>query len=79
MHLVMFGEYFPFADKLTWLYNFTPVNTLGLGVQPGSQPQAFDLDRLRIAFTNICYESVVPQVIRRQVNQLAAEGAIRTY
>lgn len=73
MHLVMFGEYFPFADKLTWLYNFTPVNTLGLGVQPGSQPRAFDLDRLRIA-PNICYESVVPQVIRRQVNQLAAEG-----
>ena len=73
MHLVMFGEYFPFADKLSWLYNFTPVNTLGLGVQSGSQPRAFDLDRLRIA-PNICYESVVPQVIRRQVNRLAAEG-----
>ena len=42
-------------------------------MQPGSQPRAFDLDRLRIA-PNICYESVVPQVIRRQVNRLAAEG-----
>jgi len=72
-HLVMFGEYFPLADHLTWLYDFTPVNTLGLGLQAGDEPVAFDLKKLRAA-PNICFESVVPQVIRYQVTTLTAQG-----
>ncbi len=73
IHLVMFGEYFPFADKLQVLYQFTPVNTLSIGLQAGTKPVAFDLNGLCLA-PNICYESVVPQVIRRQVNELKAAG-----
>ncbi len=73
IHLVMFGEYFPFADKLRVLYQFTPVNTLNIGLQAGTEPVAFQLNGLRLA-PNICYESVVPQVIRRQVNELTAKG-----
>ena len=73
IHLVMFGEYFPFADKLRVLYQFTPVNTLSIGLQAGTEPVAFQLNGLCLA-PNICYESVVPQVIRRQVNELTEKG-----
>lgn len=74
IHLVMFGEYFPFADKLRFLYQFTPVNTLNIGLQAGEKPVAFQLNGLCLA-PNICFESVIPQVIRRQVNELAAAGS----
>lgn len=73
IHLVMFGEYFPFAKELRVLYQFTPVNTLNIGLEAGEEPVAFQLNGLCLA-PNICYESVVPQVIRRQVNELAAKG-----
>jgi len=73
IHLVMFGEYFPFADKLRFLYQFTPVNTLSIGLQAGTKPVAFQLNGLCLA-PNICFESVIPQVIRRQVNELSAAG-----
>ncbi|MHB8903001.1 MAG: apolipoprotein N-acyltransferase, partial [Thermoguttaceae bacterium] len=73
IHLVMFGEYFPFADTLKFLYRFTPVNTLNIGLQAGTRPVAFELNGLCLA-PNICFESVIPQVIRRQVNELAADG-----
>jgi apolipoprotein N-acyltransferase len=74
MHLVMFGEYVPLARTFPWLQRLTP---LPVSVTPGAQPAAFDLrwggSVCRIA-PNICYESVLPQVIRGQVNRLAAEG-----
>lgn len=70
MHLVMFGEYVPFADQLPWLQQLTP---LPVSAVPGKAPAAFDLGGVRIS-PNICYESVLSQVIRRQVNALAAEG-----
>lgn len=73
MHLVMFGEYFPFSKELRVLYQFTPVNTLNIGLEAGEKPVAFQLNGLCLA-PNICYESVVPQVIRRQVNELTAKG-----
>ena len=73
IHLVMFGEYFPFADTLRFLYQFTPVNTLNIGLQRGTKPAAFELNGLCLT-PNICFESVIPQVIRRQVNELAAAG-----
>ncbi len=75
MHLVMFGEYVPFAEIAPWLERFSPI---GRSQTPGRAPAAFDLPTpdhgsLRIA-PNICFESVLPQVIRRQVNVLAAQG-----
>ena len=73
VHLVMFGEYFPFAKELRVLYQFTPVNTLNIGLEAGEEPVAFQLNGLCLA-PNICYESVVPQVIRHQVNELTAQG-----
>ncbi len=73
MHLVAFGEYIPFAEELSWLVRLTPLNTLGLIVDPGEEPAAFEVGGLRIA-PNICYESVMPHVIRRQVNTLAQKG-----
>ena len=73
MHLVVFGEYVPFADELSWLVELTPLSTLPINADAGSEPTAFELNGLRIA-PNICYESVLPQVIRRQVNTLARQG-----
>jgi len=72
MHLVVFGEYVPFADRLAWLVRLTPLSALG-GARAGTEPAAFQLDGLRLS-PNICYESVVPHLIRRQVNALARRG-----
>ena len=73
MHLVAFGEYVPFADRLAWLVRLTPLSTLGSGASAGTEPAAFPLHRLRLS-PNICYESVIPHLIRRQVNALARRG-----
>ena len=70
MQLVIFGEYVPLAKRFPWLQRLTP---LPVSATAGDQPAAFDLDGVRIA-PNICYESVLPHVIRKQVNVLAAEG-----
>jgi apolipoprotein N-acyltransferase len=70
MHLVLFGEYVPFAKTFPWLYRFTP---LAGGLTAGTRPAAFDAAGLRIA-PNICYETILPHVIRRQVNDLDRQG-----
>jgi apolipoprotein N-acyltransferase len=70
IHLVMFGEYVPFARRFPWLQRFTPLPS---SLSAGWRPEAFELGSLRIA-PNICYETVLPHVIRRQVTALAAEG-----
>ena len=70
MHLVMFGEYVPFAQYFPWLQRLTP---LPESATPGDKPAAFELSGIRIS-PNICYESVMPHVICRQINALAAEG-----
>ncbi|NQU25193.1 MAG: apolipoprotein N-acyltransferase [Candidatus Nealsonbacteria bacterium] len=66
MHLVLLGEYVPLADRWPWLYEMTPLNR---GLTPGQEPVSLALDGLRIS-PNICYETVVPHVIRRQVKDL---------
>jgi apolipoprotein N-acyltransferase len=70
MHLVMFGEYVPFADWWPWLQRLTPLPNSAV---PGRKPMAWRLGGIRFA-PNICYESVLPHVIRGQINQLATEG-----
>lgn len=70
MHLVMFGEYVPFADRFPWLQGLTP---LPISITPGERPAAFEINDVRIA-PNICFETVLPHVIRRQINDLTAEG-----
>ncbi len=70
-HLVLFGEYVPFANLLPWIQPLTP---LPVSLNSGQGPVAFELNGVRLA-ANICYESVLPHVIRRQVNRLAAEKA----
>ena len=75
IHLVMFGEYVPLADRFPWLQRLTP---LPISATAGERSESFDLawgDGRTCRFApNICYESVFSHVIRRQVNQLAAEG-----
>lgn len=72
-HLVMFGEYVPLTGWFPWLRELKPVNSLNLTLDPGEHPAAFEVGPLRVA-PNICYESVLPHVIRRQLNVLAQAG-----
>jgi apolipoprotein N-acyltransferase len=68
MHLVLMGEYVPFTDTIPWLKKLTPITGLAI---PGEQPQAL----ATAGFTfcpNICYETVVPHLIRQQVTTLTA-------
>jgi len=70
MHPVMFGEYIPFADSFPWLYQITPM-TGGLSI--GDGPKAFQVGGLAMS-PSICFESVVPQLIRQQVVELKHRG-----
>lgn len=64
MHRVMFGEYIPFADWFPFLYSITPLTG---GIVAGEAPAALRLDDVYCFSPNICYETVIPHVIRRQV------------
>jgi apolipoprotein N-acyltransferase len=67
MHRVMFGEYIPFADAIPFLYRITPLTG---GIVAGEQPAALHLDEKYCFSPNICYETAIPHVIRRQVATL---------
>lgn len=68
-HLVIFGEYIPFAGYVSWLNN-TPIGT---GVDFGTEFTSIEIDGVRIA-PSICFESCVPRYIHRQVNSLSDAG-----
>jgi apolipoprotein N-acyltransferase len=70
MHLVIFGEYVPLAGWFPWLQKLTP---LPFSIEAGGAPAVFSHQGLRFS-PNICYENVLPQVIRRQVNAGIARG-----
>ncbi|HZZ28654.1 MAG TPA: apolipoprotein N-acyltransferase [Pirellulales bacterium] len=70
MHPVMFGEYIPLAEYLPFLYKITPLTG---GLTSGTKAVSQKLGDFRYA-PNICYETVVPHLIRRQVWQLRAQG-----
>ncbi len=70
MHPVMFGEYIPFADRFPWLQRISP---LAESLTAGDRPVAFEVGGLRLT-PSICYESVLPHLIGRQIRALAAAG-----
>jgi apolipoprotein N-acyltransferase len=65
-HLVMFGEYVPFSKWLPFLKRIT---SLTGSVDAGAGPVSLLLDDT-VYSPNICYETVIPHVIRRQANTL---------
>jgi apolipoprotein N-acyltransferase len=67
MHRVMFGEYIPFADWFPFLYGVTPLTG---GIVAGEEPASLRLDGVYCFSPSICYETVIPHVIRRQVATL---------
>ncbi len=71
MHRVMFGEYIPGGQWFPWLYQLSP---LGSGLTAGKQPIPFKLNNWTLV-PNICFESSVPHLIRRQVQQLRSSGS----
>ncbi len=69
-HRVLFGEYVPLADRIPWLYRLTPLTG---GIAAGEKAETFEVDGVRLA-PNICYESALARVVRRQVVELADAG-----
>ncbi|MCA9238605.1 MAG: apolipoprotein N-acyltransferase [Planctomycetales bacterium] len=73
-HRVPFGEYIPLAKNMPALYYLTPMpGGLGEGAGPVAMTVDTEAGPLRFA-PSICYESVVPHVIRRHVHQLIDQG-----
>ncbi len=66
MHLVMFGEYIPLGRTIPMLYDWTPLSS---GLTPGKHAVTYEVAGCRFA-PNICYETVLPHVIRRQLIEL---------
>ncbi len=70
MKPIIFGEYIPLGDFFPWLYRLAPMDQ---GLAPGPAPAVFPLENTSLV-PNICYESILPHLVRRQVNHAAAEA-----
>jgi apolipoprotein N-acyltransferase len=70
IHRVMFGEYIPLGDTFPWIYDVTPMTH---GLTPGQGPQIFEVSGTRLS-PSICFESTVPDLIRRQLATLRDAG-----
>jgi len=70
MHPVMFGEYVPLAEYFPFLYRLTPLSG---GLKVGDKPISQTIDGVRFC-PSICYETVIPHLIRRQVLSLTQQG-----
>jgi apolipoprotein N-acyltransferase len=71
VHRVVFGEFIPFAKWLPFLYSMTPLTG---GIEAGKGPVVLELNDHFYA-PNICYETVIPHVIRRQANTQVMRGS----
>ena len=69
MHRVMFGEYIPLGPLLQFLADAFQVGS----IEPGKEVKCFDVAGAKIA-PNICFESMLPELISWQVRKLAAEN-----
>jgi apolipoprotein N-acyltransferase len=69
-HPVMFGEYVPLAEYVTWLNHVTPIAT---GLSIGDGPTVFDVGGLKMS-PSICFESTIPHLIRGQLATLQRRG-----
>jgi len=69
-HRVMIGEYIPFENWIPALRGLTPS---GKGLTAGVSGTAFQFAGFTLC-PNICFESCVPHLIRRHVNQLSDLG-----
>jgi apolipoprotein N-acyltransferase len=70
MHLVPFGEFIPLAEWFPVLYRLTPISG---GAEPGTSAAVMGVNDLFLS-PNICYESAVPHLIRKQLNQLGGQS-----
>src|SRR5262249_15645997 len=70
IHPVTFCEYLPLADWFPFLYRITPLTG---GLTTGRKGAAQKLGDFRFA-PSICYETVIPHLIRRQMLELRAAG-----
>lgn len=70
VHLVMFGEYVPFAR---WFPFLKRISSLTGSAEAGAGPVALCHEGVCYA-PNICYETVIPHVIRHQLATLHAKG-----
>ena len=65
-HLVVFGEYLPFARALPFLRQIIPVPG---DFTPGDKAVSFDLSGLRVRLSPlICFEDVIPGLTRRSAD-----------
>ncbi|MBX3427676.1 MAG: apolipoprotein N-acyltransferase [Pirellulales bacterium] len=77
MHLLPFGEYVPLVDWIPGLAWITPITG---GATPGAGPTAIalpalaDPERIVRYAPNICYETALPHLVRRQLHELAERG-----
>jgi apolipoprotein N-acyltransferase len=62
MHLLPFGEFIPFVKWLPFLRQYSPITGAAI---PGAPPRPLVLDNVCYA-VSICYETVLPHLIRRQ-------------
>ncbi len=69
MHLVMFGEYFPFNGFFGLLYQMFGMAPLSVG----EGDKTFHINDVRLA-PSVCFESMVPHRIASQVRTLTAKG-----
>lgn len=68
MHLVMIGEYIPLGPLLQWVRDMFQLSKISVGVQP----KTMIINGVRVS-PNICFESMMPRVVSRQVRQLNSQ------